>query len=97
MYELRWSDEVSAVVNEEGTIMYAVSSEVGQMIVEYQRLKFMNARQMEVIQEQSVVIGRQVAKITELQSALALHATETANFPTMQEAGSGVPASVSKM
>jgi len=64
---------------------------------EYQRLKFMNARQMEVIQEQSVVIGRQVAKITELQSALALHATETANFPTMQEAGSGVPASVSKM
>jgi hypothetical protein len=36
MDELRWSDEVSAVVNEEGTIVYAVSSEVGHMIVEYQ-------------------------------------------------------------
>lgn len=70
MGELRWSDEVSAVVNEEGTIMYAVSSEVGHMIVEYQRLKFMNERQMEVIQEQAIVIGRQVAMIQELRNQL---------------------------
>lgn len=68
MPELRWSDEASAVVNEEGTIMYAVSSEVGHMIVEYQRLKFMNTRQAEVIREQSVVIGRQVAMIQELRN-----------------------------
>jgi hypothetical protein len=63
MSNLRWSNEVSAVVDENDTIVYVVSSEVGAMIVGYQR-------QMDVIRTQTTVSARQVALIADLRAAL---------------------------
>lgn len=51
MSDLRWSEEADAVVNEDGTIVYRVSHEVGYMITEYHRLRVLAERVAQLEEE----------------------------------------------
>lgn len=70
MSDLRWSEEADAVVNEDGTIVYRVSHEVGYMITEYHRLRVLAEQRNILLAQRNTQIGVLQNRVAAMQDTI---------------------------
>ncbi len=85
MSNLRWSDDVSAVVDENDTIVYVVSAEVGAMIVGYQQAKALAEQRLEMVRQRNTQIGVLQNRVVAMQDTINQQRAELASAAELME------------
>lgn len=85
MSNLRWSNEVNAVVDENDTIAYVVSAEAGAMIVGYQQATALAEQRHQLLGQRNTQIGVLQTRVAAMQDTINQQRAELAEASELLE------------